>query len=156
MEHFVVKLEMAEQAESARIRTVKLVMEAESYTDAEKKAFEVYEAQFQDEYDTPNVASITPVKFNLTHDLVTPAEIEEGSLDYARIYAVKAGVTFKGESSKRVAKLLFCRAFSIEDAISKGKKHIQKFYQAESVQVLESKETDLHPDSPIYDAVEKE
>lgn len=153
MEHFVVKLEMTEQAESARIRTVKLVMDAESYTDAEKKAFEVYEAQFRDEYDTPNVASITPVKFNLTHDLVKPEEVEDGSVEYARIYQVKAGVVFKGEVGKRVAKILVCRAYSIEDAIKHGKKHLEKFYQAESVTVLESKETDLHPESPIFAVV---
>ena len=150
MENYVVKIELAEKAESARIRTVKLLLEAESYTDAEKKAFEVYEEQFRDDYDTPNVASINPTKFSLTHDLVKPEEVEDGSVEYARIYHVKAGVVFKGEAGKRVAKILVCRAYSIEDAIKHGKKHLEKFYQAESVTVLESKETDLHPESPVF------
>lgn len=157
MENYVIKLELAERAESARIRSVKVVINAVNYTDAEKQGFELYESQFADEYDAPNVASITPIKFSKTHDLITSDDVDNGDDEFAKVYSLKVSMQFKGELGKKVAKTILCRALNYMDVIGAGIDHVKRFYQAETLSMVEVKETDIYAKSPIFlEAVEQD
>lgn len=150
MENYVIKLELAERAESARIRTVKAIISAVNYTDAERQGFEMYENQFTEEYDMPNVATINPIKFSKTYDLLNAEQIEQEEDEFAKVFSLKVNMQFKGELGKKVSKTILCRAMGYMDVISRGITHVKRFYNAEVVNMVEVKETDIYPRSPLF------
>lgn len=154
-QHFLVKLSIVEKAESARHRTVKILMKAEGYTDAEKTGIEIYNSDFKKDYNNPQVSAIQPESFNLHQDFLKPEDVETDA-EFSRIYKIKLAVVFKGESSKRMGKTMLVRTTGIEDAIKEAQVSAKKFYDAESVEAVSVTETDIYPLSPIFDPVEEE
>lgn len=154
MDNYLVQLECSEQdAEVTKMRTFKLLISGESYTDAEAQAHKYYENNLKYEFSTPEIKKIGLEKIDRSADFLEADD--DGQIDdveYSKIFKAKVAIAYKENPLKPINKVVVARDFDIEVAIKKIQKYILNEYKADSCEVLEIKETDLTALCPFFDS----
>lgn len=127
--------------------TMKVLITAENYTDAEKTTMEFWEDRFKDRFPTIDVTKITPEKYSRAIVLVN--DLDEGVV-------FKANVMVSYDGGKFFKKVLYGVSECIEDSVKDIQTYVDKKYQPIQSRITKIEETDILAISPVFENVQDE
>jgi len=127
------------------VKSFKVLLNAESYTDAEASAFKYYEENLKEGLIEPSVPKIELYR----HDFIVDNLESTDEVLLSKIYKLVVSVAY-ADRSKTENKVVMARGFDIERIIELVRVRAGDEYLADSLEVVAAMETNYFPLSPIF------